>query len=334
MSSGSAYVADDIVPSASSSEVADELIAAAAEGNAQACEELLLRGADPSSMDALHAAALEGHHGVVEVLLSTGRAALTASDASGWGALHNALLSGGSALAMVETLVRARADVQQQNSNGETPLHWVHKADSKHDWKIVRGRTADGRSSFFAPAIVQTLLEAGARVNTPDAAGRTALHAAAAAGASSTVMALCHARADVNAFDAHGRTALQLARASTVDHLRRIEGLLLAEASGAVNVQGYSLCGMPSMPIDRPHEDDSDDECVESEVWATALRACPISLPPRSRTPSPPPLPGHMGSCSSASGFGSSKQSPQRAIFSPGRKRSALQANIDRTDAE
>lgn len=284
-----------------------------------------------AASESLQSAALEGHADTVRELLAAG-ADPSVSDHDGWQPLHNAMLAGGDALAVAAALIGAGASPHATTSQGYTPLHLVHEADNKIDWKVTRGVCHDGRSSFFAPALIQTLLDAGANVNAKAADGRTPLHLAAAHGASSSVMALCHANADVHAVDHSGQTPLQLASASTVDHLGRVRGLLIAQATGAPNVQGYSLCGEPALPVlaHMSIQDSDDEDDADGFSWAAALQAIPKSVPTRSRTPSPRRAAGRAGlQLPSAAAAADSSDSPKRAIFSGAeRKRTALQANV------
>ena len=90
-------------------------------------------------------------------------------------------------------------------------MHLVSNADPKVDFKLQSGADAEGRTCFFAPALVQTLCSAGASVNATAHDGTTPLHEAAALGASSTVLALLGNGADTTAMDACGRTPLDVA---------------------------------------------------------------------------------------------------------------------------
>ena len=291
-------------------------------------------------VDTLASAALEGDESAVRQALAQGASPDTC-DEHGWAALHNALLSGPSALAVASILVQAGASTQATTCDGLTPLHLVHEADPKVDWKVTRGSTADGRSSFFCASLVQLLIDGGARVNAASSDGSTPLHLAAATGATSTVMALLHCGADVHAPDDSQRTALVLAgtratRPMTNEHMVRLRGLLKAAADGACNVEGYSLCGVPACGEAafaglRLAESDSDDD---SDEWSAALAAVPTELPNRLYGPPPsrpppnverrPPLSPH-----------SERRPPlsphcerRPPLSPPSRKRSGSAANI------
>ena len=139
----------------------------------------------------LRKAALEGL--ADEVRGALGRGAVDVPDDLGWTALHDAMLSGAGCLEVLTVLLcDMTADVNAATHDGLTPLHMCHEADCKTDWKAHRGRTADGRSSFYAAAVIQLLVDSGARVNAKAVDGSTPLHLAAEAGASASVMALLH----------------------------------------------------------------------------------------------------------------------------------------------
>ena len=170
---------------------------------------------EPPANALLESASLEGDVSGVLSALSLG-ASVVATDSSGYTALHNATFAGKHALQVFEALLAAGADPNARTTeNQETPLHLVHNADTGIDWKLCTG-SIDGRGSFFSAALVELLIKHGAKVNAKASDGSTALHAAAEAGATATVMALLHAGADVDARDGDGLTAL--AYAVTCEH--------------------------------------------------------------------------------------------------------------------
>ena len=273
------------------------LIDAATSGDVDELRRLLAAGADPSApfdgQLALHVAALGGHVGAVNALLAAS-APPDAVDGDGWTALHNAMLCGPQCLETVRALVAAHANVNAMRPDGQAPLHLVHMADNKVDWKVSRGTPADGRSSFFTAAVIQTLADAGAVVNAPSATGSTPLHEAAKNGALACVMALLHAGASPTAVDHDGQTPADVARACGGQTLLRIRGLLVATETNDVNAAGFSiggrddlneaglsLIGGASSTAAFAAESDDDELLAESESWACALLAVPTSLPPR-----------------------------------------------------
>ena len=167
--------------------------------------------ATSSEGTALETAALEGSEAVVRLLLEHG-AEPNACDANGWTPLHNAMFASTVSLGIVHALVAARADVNAcTTSDRHTPLHLAHEADPKLDWKLVSGSDDAGRTAFYVPAIVQTIVAAGGDVGARSASGATPLHEAAAAGATSCVLALLHSGADPAARDDDGQTARDVA---------------------------------------------------------------------------------------------------------------------------
>ena len=165
-----------------------------------------------------------------------------------------------------------RADVNRKtNADGHAPLHLAHMADPKLDWKLVNGADGQGRTAYFSPAVVQTLVAAGANVNVRAADGSTPLHAASAAGASSCVLALLHGGADVNAVDGSGRTALDLAGSDwhgggRADFLARLQDMLRGAAAG----------GAPSLP--QPATAEEVEEEVDDDVGGSSSGSGLLSI--------------------------------------------------------
>ncbi len=142
------------------------LIAAARQGDADAVEALLARGADPNpargdGMTALHLAALEGHPDVVATLLEAGAEVGATTRIGAYTPLH--LASQGGHGAVVRALLENGADAALPTTNsGTTPLH-------------LASRVLDGEEAVAA------LLEYGADVNAREGSvGQTPLMFAAA----------------------------------------------------------------------------------------------------------------------------------------------------------
>ncbi len=114
--------------------------------------------------------------------------AFAASGAAAQSALLDAARNGNHAAAM--GLLAERAEPNQAESDGTTPLHWaVHHDDAE---------------------LVQRLLEAGARVAAANDYGATPMSEAAVAGNVAVLGALLDAGADVDSANADGQTALMV----------------------------------------------------------------------------------------------------------------------------
>ena len=243
-----------------------ELVAAAATGDTHTVNALIGNGVDVSSRcedqdsTAIEAAALEGHSAVVEQLLAAG-AEVNSADANAWTALHNAVAAGHLSLART-LLVCPAVDVQAQTAAGLTALHLVSEADPKVDFKVFQGGV-DGRSAFFAPALVQTLCNACANVNAAAHDGSTPLHQAAATAACSTIIALLSNQADMTAADHAGRLPWELvgtrANGAAAETLDRLRSMLTVHA------------------LDEPVVTNSDEDEVNAS-WAAALEAVRMRL--------------------------------------------------------
>ena len=137
----------------------------------------------------LHLAALNGYTAVVQELLKK-RADVTAIDKNGNTALHYAALNGHTAV-VTELLATAGINVTAVNNDGTTALHYA----------ALNGHTA----------VVTALLDKGANVKATDKNDNTPLHYAANAGKPEVVKALLDNGADVTAIDKNGNTALHYA---------------------------------------------------------------------------------------------------------------------------
>ena len=136
-------------------------------------------------------------------------------------ALHKAVEAGDKVL--VKSLLNA-ANVNQQDGEGKTPLHI---ADRNNDWAMVEtlleaGARADikdndGQAPIHRnayqdrPEIMQLFVNAGAPVDLPDDAGNTPLHYAATNSNRETFRILLNAGADVSLTTNAGITVLTMA---------------------------------------------------------------------------------------------------------------------------
>lgn len=138
---------------------------------------------------------------------------------------------------MLQALISAGADVNNQNGAEETPLMMLgEEATSEMVWDLVHAGAKmdltdmDGDTALIAAAevnnlcVLQTLLQAGAKVNAKNKEGQTALIMAADEGLIKNVRALIAAGADMNAQDNEGQTVLDYAEDG--DHEKIVKLLL------------------------------------------------------------------------------------------------------------
>lgn len=130
------------------------------------------------------------------------------------GALHNKDTE------YMNTLIKAGADVNAQNDDGQTALML-------------------GARSIIDNAKVNDLIEAGADINAQDNNGKTALMYACNP---KVLNALIDAGADVNARDSEGKMAIDYARESKylkgTDALKRLEKLSRNSSSSTATASG------------------------------------------------------------------------------------------------
>jgi uncharacterized protein len=126
-------------------------------------------------------------------------------------------------------LLAERADPNQAESDGTTPLHWaVHHDDADLVARLLEaganvaavndyGATPMSEAAVAAnPAVLKALLTAGADVDSPNADGQTALMVVARGGNTAAAKVLIDAGADVNAREQRkGQTALMWAVAQS-----------------------------------------------------------------------------------------------------------------------
>ncbi len=131
---------------------------------------------------------------------------------------------------LIQMLLDAELNVNEPNSDGETPLHMAFYSQplQREEQAIIlnllvagadpNAPNIDGITPFMLavvvdspPSIIRQMLNKGARVNEMDEDGDTALIMAAANGNEETVKLLIDAGADVNAKNGDNETALSLA---------------------------------------------------------------------------------------------------------------------------
>lgn len=164
--------------------------------NLEAAELLLAAKADPNLTGQmgflpLHHAAQRGHLKMVKRFLSLGQEINTPSK-DGWTPLHltvGRITDKEKNLPMARLLLRRGAKVNLQDRFGQTPLVLACPANAD-------------------PAMLQSLLAAGADPNIPKQEGRTALHEATARKFLGQLKVLLASGADVNQVDDSGKTPL------------------------------------------------------------------------------------------------------------------------------
>ncbi len=139
-------------------------------------------------------------------------------------------------------LIAERADPNQAEADGTTPLHWaVHHDDAELVTRLLAagaavavandyGATPMSEAAVAAnPAVLKKLLDAGADIDSPNADGQTALMVVARGGNVAAARLLIERGADVNAREQRkGQTALMWAVAQS--HPPMVE-LLLAHGA-------------------------------------------------------------------------------------------------------
>ena len=206
-------------------------------GRGDAAGALRIASEDPGSVNGivdedgrrpLHVAAMTGHAGVVEALLSRG-AEPDARCRRGRTALHEAAKGGHAACARAILIAHKeygsyygatgrRADANARDASGKTPLH---EARSRETIEALLREGADGsiRQGDGSNAVhlacdradgwaVEALLGCGADCDARDGVGRTALHRARDA---RSAAALCACGADVDVVNDDGYTPLHIA---------------------------------------------------------------------------------------------------------------------------
>ena len=263
------------------------LLKAAASGHAELVRVLVSRGADANAAGgakmygagALYLAAQGGHLSACRALLEAGAAVDPRLDEIGITPLFVAAERG--AAAVVRLLLESGGATEVANWNGVTPLHMAAMrghvgvvAALSAAGASLEAPAADGATPLLsvaaaaepleaAPrrAMLRWLLQRGASSAARDGAGRSALHAAAAAGlveAVEELLAASGARAAAAALagatDAEGRTPLTLA--VSAGHSAAAEAL----------VRGGAPCGEAELEAARQTRD--------SEVLKLVSSAC------------------------------------------------------------
>ncbi|KAH8417879.1 hypothetical protein KR222_007557 [Zaprionus bogoriensis] len=217
----------------------------------------LLESADEDGFTPLHLAVIQGNLAMVNLLLAN-KADVNAVDNEGHSVVHWATVCG--EIEALRAVLAAGASVAKPDVNGGTPLHYAAQmcgasySDSKlqasnssklaleilgillsHPQTSVDVQDKDGRQPLLWAAsagsakAVLALVKAGARVESADKDGLTALHCAGSRGHTEcidTLISLCGAPTDL--IDSNGCTALHYA--VTLGHADATARLLDLEA--------------------------------------------------------------------------------------------------------
>jgi ankyrin repeat protein len=210
------------------------LVAAAYEGHAEVCKELIAAGADvhhsdstATKSDALGCAASQHHREVISLLIDHG-ASPSSEGAQKLCVIGDAINSSyRDATETVDQLLKWGASAKHASGNHEmSPMH------------IAAGYSQVGS--------IRVLLKYGADITQRDKEGWTALHHAAMYSSPSTAAALIENGADVNATDEAGRTSLHFAAhtmsVQTVRCLRRYGADINARDNANVSPLMLACC--------------------------------------------------------------------------------------------
>ena len=175
------------------------LCQAVRQGKEWAVNLLLKKGADPHKIDdfgrqALHYAIEAGQESMVRVLIDHGGIQhVTAGRMLNNMSLHLAVSKAN--LTIIEMILKAGADTNEQNWSGDTALH-----------ELIR------RQPTHLAQIVGLLMKFGAQVNMGNNEANTPLHFAVLFGRPEVVQMLLDAGADPLLADVYGETAMDMAR--------------------------------------------------------------------------------------------------------------------------
>ena len=148
----------------------------------------------------------------------------------------------------VSILIQHGADINRQNWEGYTALHWAARGHSEVTTTLMKnhhGSTPLSNSSKNRKnKVVQSLIEAGADLNIQDNDGNTALHCAALGRQNEMMTTLIKAGADINIRNKKGETYLNTTDedGNTLMHHAAGEGdneeiITLIEAGTHLNIQ-------------------------------------------------------------------------------------------------
>ncbi|KAH8326504.1 hypothetical protein KR067_009280 [Drosophila pandora] len=167
----------------------------------------LLESADEDGFTPLHLAVIQGNLAMVNLLLAN-KAEVNAVDNEGHSVVHWATVCG--EVESLRAVLAAGASVAKPDANGGTPLHYAAQmCGATHDSKQQASSTASTKLSLEILGIL--LSHPQSSVDVQDKDGRQPLLWAASAGSAKAVIALVKAGARVESSDKDGLTALHCA---------------------------------------------------------------------------------------------------------------------------
>ncbi|XP_017082804.2 LOW QUALITY PROTEIN: inversin [Drosophila eugracilis] len=167
----------------------------------------LLESADEDGFTPLHLAVIQGNLAMVNLLLAN-KADVNAVDNEGHSVVHWATVCG--EVESLRAVLAAGASVAKPDANGGTPLHYAAQmCGASHDSKQQASSSNSSRLSLEILGIL--LSHPQSSVDVQDKDGRQPLLWAASAGSAKAVIALVKAGARVESSDKDGLTALHCA---------------------------------------------------------------------------------------------------------------------------
>ncbi|XP_036673554.3 uncharacterized protein [Drosophila suzukii] len=167
----------------------------------------LLESADEDGFTPLHLAVIQGNLAMVNLLLAN-KADVNAVDNEGHSVVHWATVCG--EVESLRAVLAAGASVAKPDANGGTPLHYAAQmCGASHDSKQQASSSTSSRLSLEILGIL--LSHPQSSVDVQDKDGRQPLLWAASAGSAKAVIALVKAGARVESSDKDGLTALHCA---------------------------------------------------------------------------------------------------------------------------
>jgi len=196
------------------------LIAAASLGETFRLQDLLRKGdkadvCDKKGWSPLHAAVSGGYTDCVEVLLKEGKGNVNIKDKDGTTPLHIACTM--NHLELVKLLIANGAETNSLDNKGN-PIHRCCEASNGSDG-VDGVSSSQSRKSINAVAVAQELLSHGAKINSKNSAGRTALHLAVQKSNVDLVRLLLAAGANKTDRDSLGMTPFDFSQDSQITQL-------------------------------------------------------------------------------------------------------------------